>query len=275
LRRLYQLLIEPARDAGVMTGKDHLIVVPHAELHLLPFAALVPDAGKDHFLVERVTILTAPSASLWLRLTGRDDHSRSGTVLALAPRASVLPASQREVDGIAQLYGAGTTVLRGGAATREAFLARAPSSAVIHLASLGVLNRHNPLFSFVELAPHGPDDGRLAVTDVLALRLNARLVTLSACQTALGAGAHSDVPAGDEWVGFTSAFLRAGSRNVLASLWPVEDDPTASLMFSFYEALRAGAPVADALADAQRAAIRDPARADPIRWAGFVLTGAR
>jgi CHAT domain-containing protein len=46
-------------------------------------------------------------------------------------------------------------------------------------------------------------------------------------------------------------------------------------MFSFYEALRAGAPVADALAEAQRAAIRDSARADPIRWAGFVLTGAR
>jgi CHAT domain-containing protein len=275
LRRLYQLLIEPAKDAGAMTGKDRLIVVPHAELHLLPFAALISNAGKDHFLVERVTILTAPSASLWLRLTGRDDHSRSGTVLALAPRANVLPASQREVDGIERLYGAGTTVLRGGAATRDAFLARAPSSAVIHLASLGVLNRHNPLFSFVELAPHGPDDGRLAVTDVLALRLNARLVTLSACQTALGAGAHSDVPAGDEWVGFTSAFLRAGSRNVLASLWPVEDDPTASLMFSFYEALRAGAPVADALADAQRAAIRDPARTAPLRWAGFVLTGAR
>jgi CHAT domain-containing protein len=275
LRRLYDLLIAPADDAGALRGKDHLIVVPHAELHLLPFAALMPSPGKHHFLVERVTILTAPSASLWLRLTSRAGRTRAGPVLALAPRASVLPASRREVDGIERLYGAGTTVLRGGEATREALLARASSSAVIHLASLGVLNRHNPLFSFVELAAQGADHGRLAVTDVLALRLNARLVTLSACQTALGAGAMADVPAGDEWVGFTSAFLRAGAQDVLASLWPVEDDATATLMLSFYERFRSEPAAADALAEAQRAAIRDPARADPYRWAGFVVTGAR
>ena len=275
LRRLYALLIAPADDAGALRGKDHLIVVPHAELHLLPFAALMPSSGKHRFLVERLTILTAPSASLWLRLTRRAGETRTGPVLALAPRANVLPASQREVDGIERLYGERTTVLRGSGATRQALLARAPSSAVIHLASLGVLNRQNPLFSFVELSPQGEDDGRLAVTDVLALRLNARLVTLSACQTALGAGAIADVPAGDEWVGFTSAFLRAGAQDVLASLWPVEDDATTTLMISFYQEFQSGAPAADALAAAQRAAIQDPARAEPFRWAGFVMTGAR
>ena len=275
LRRLYELLIAPADDAGALRGKDHLIVVPHAELHLLPFAALMPGPGKHRFLVERATILTAPSASMWLRLSRRTGGTRAGPVLALAPRANVLPASRREVDGIERLYGAGTTVLRGNGATREALLAHAQSSGVIHLASLGVLNKHNPLFSFVELAPQGADDGRLAVTDVLALRLNARLVTLSACQTALGAGAMADVPAGDEWVGFTSAFLRAGAQDVLASLWPVEDDATATLMLSFYEKFQSNAAAADALAEAQRAAIRDPARADPFRWAGFVMTGAR
>jgi len=258
-----------------LKGKDHFIIVPHAELHLLPFAALVPTSGRNRFLIERATILIAPSASLWARLTRRPAGAQSESVLALAPRADVLPASRREVDGVEHLYGGNAAVFRGTAATREALLARARASAVIHLASLGVLNKHNPLFSFVELAPHGADDGRLAVTDVLALRLNARLVTLSACQTALGAGAMADVPAGDEWVGFTSAFLRAGARDVLASLWPVEDDATATLMISFYQGFRSGAPAADALALAQRAAIQDPARAEPFRWAGFVITGAR
>jgi len=275
LRRLYDLLIAPAEDAGALKGKDHFIIVPHAELHLLPFAALVPTSGRNRFLIERATILIAPSASLWARLTKRPAGAKSESVLALAPRADVLPASLREVDGVEHLYGGNAAVFRGTAATREALLARARASAVIHLASLGVLNKHNPLFSFVELAPHGTDDGRLAVTDVLALRLNARLVTLSACQTALGAGAMADVPAGDEWVGFTSAFLRAGARDVLASLWPVEDDATATLMISFYQGFRSGAPAADALALAQRAAIQDPARAEPFRWAGFVMTGAR
>ncbi|MDQ2767935.1 MAG: CHAT domain-containing protein, partial [Gemmatimonadota bacterium] len=84
-----------------------------------------------------------------------------------------------------------------------------------------------------------------------------------------------DVPAGDEWVGFTSAFLRAGAREVLATLWPVEDNATAELMTSFYRDFERGANPADALATAQRAALRDPARAAPFQWAGFVVTGAR
>ena len=152
---------------------------------------------------------------------------------------------------------------------------RAPESGIVHLASLGVLNKHNPLFSFVELVPNESDDGRLAVTDVLALQLDAKLVTLSARQTALGAGALADVPAGDEWVGFTSAFLRAGARDVLATLWPVEGNATATLMTSFYGDFQRGMNAADALAVAQRASLHDPARAAPFLWAGFVVTGAR
>ena len=70
-------------------------------------------------------------------------------------------------------------------------------------------------------------------------------------------------------------FLRAGARDVLASLWPVEDEATATLMTSFYGNFRSGANGANALAEAQRAAIRDPSRSAPLRWAGFVMTGAR
>jgi CHAT domain-containing protein/Tfp pilus assembly protein PilF len=275
LRRLYQLLVQPAEDAGFLRGKKRMVVIPHAELHFVPFSALITRQAGDHFLVEQSSILTAPSASMWLRLT-RSHRVQSGYgVLALAPRADVLPASRREVESIERLYESQSAILQGGAATREAFVKAAPSSDIIHLASLGVLNKQNPLFSFVELAPHGADAGRLAVTDVLALRLDARLVTLSACQTALGSGARADVPAGDDWVGFTSAFLRAGARDVLASLWPVEDEATATLMTSFYGNFHSGANAADALAEAQRAAIRDPSRSAPFRWAGFVMTGAR
>lgn len=275
LRKLHRLLVQPVEDAGFLRGRRRMIIVPYAELHFLPFGALVASGAGDHFLIERVTIVTAPSASLWLRLERRPPRSPHGRVLALAPRGDALPASRREVDAIASIYGANATVLREGAATRDAFVAGAPASSVIHLATLGVLNKHNPLFSFVELASHGADDGRLAVTDVLALRLNAQLITLSACQTALGAGAMADVPAGDDWVGFTSAFLRAGARDVMATLWPVEDDATATLMTDFYRAFETGVPAAEALARAQRAAIRDPSRAAPFRWAGFVVTGAR
>jgi len=275
LRRLYRLLVQPVADAGLLRGRSRLIVVPHAELHFLPFGALLAPGAGDHFLVENASIVTAPSASLWVRLTQRPSRTGTRRVLALAPRAEVLPASRREVDAIGAIYGDGATILRGKGATRRAFLSRASESSIVHLASLGVLNKHNPLFSFVELSPYETDDGRLAVTDVLALKLDASLVTLSACQTALGAGAIADVPAGDEWVGFTSAFLRAGARDVLATLWPVEDEATATLMTSFYRGFEAGLAPADALAAAQRASLRDPGRAAPFLWAGFVVTGAR
>jgi CHAT domain-containing protein len=99
-------------------------------------------------------------------------------------------------------------------------------------------------------------------------------VVLSACQTALGGGALGDVPPGDDWIGLVQAFLSAGSARVMATLWPVADRPTASLMASFYSRLRAGTPDDEALAEAQRDALRRPATRHPRHWAGFVITGA-
>ena len=72
----------------------------------------------------------------------------------------------------------------------------------------------NPLFSGVDLEAAGDEDGRLQVFEILGLSLGASLVTLSACDTALGAGELTDLPAGEELVGLTRAFLSAGSRHV-------------------------------------------------------------
>jgi CHAT domain-containing protein len=166
-------------------------------------------------------------------------------------------------------------VLVGNQASRRALLDAAPEQGIIHLATYGVLNKDNPLFSFVELMPRGGDDGRLEVHDVFGLRLQARLVVLSACQTALGAGALADVPPGDDWVGLVQAFLFAGASNVMATLWPVEDRATADLMTRFYTTLAAGQPEAEALAEAQRAVLRNPATAHPFYWAEFTLSGGR
>ena len=127
----------------------------------------------------------------------------------------------------------------------------------------------------MELAPNGSDDGRLEVHEVFALRLSARLLVLSACQTALGSGAVADVPPGEDWVGLVEGFLYAGAANVLATLWSVEDRATARLMSSFYRELASGRSESAALAEAQRAALKDPRTAHPFYWAGFVLSGGR
>ena len=273
LRRLYHVLVEPLERSGALQGARVLLIAPHAELHYLPFAALIGGGGEETFLVERYDIAYVPSASLWIRLGERNSAALSSGVLALAPRPDALPASRGEVNAIQAIHGAAATTLIGADATAAAFRERAPRAAIVHVATFGVLNAHNPLFSFVELAPGDGDDGHLAVHDVFGIDLHARLVVLSACQTALGSGATADVPAGDDWVGLVRAFLYAGADNVLATLWPVRDRSAAQLMGDFYESLTTRA-LPGALAAAQRAAIHDPRTASPTHWAAFTLTGA-
>ena len=145
---------------------------------------------------------------------------------------------------------------------------------VLHLATFGILNKANPLFSFVELgdSPEGP--GFLEAHEIYGLGLDARLVTLSACETALGSGGLWNVPPGDDWINLATAFLEAGVGTVQASLWQVEDLATAELMQEFYRHLTAGSTMEGALVEAQRSLLSNPDTAHPFFWAGFMIVGA-
>ena len=278
LRRLYQLLIAPLEDAGHLASARQLVIVPNGELHYLPFAALLRTRARDEFLIERYDIGYAPSASVWAQLGDRGPQSRTDEgdrVLALAPRSAALPGSLEEVEAIRRLYGSRATVLTDGKASERTLGETANRYDILHLATFGVLNQHNPLFSFIDLSRGGGDDGRLEVHEVFALSLRARLVVLSACQTALASGATADVPPGDDWVGLVRAFLGAGARNVIATLWAVEDQSTARVMERLHQKLRAGESEVTALSAAQRESLRNPGTAGPFHWAGFVLVGGR
>jgi len=275
LTQLNQDLIAPIESAGLLAGKRRLIIAPHAELHYLPFAALLAGQGQGRFLIERYQVIVTPSASVWLALGARPSARATGGVLAMAPRPDVLPASHAEVAAIAGLGGGDTRILVGSAATEAAFRREAPNRRVIHLATYGVLNKQNPLFSFVELAPDLGDDGELEVHEVFGLHLAADLVVLSACQTGLGSGALSDMPAGDDWIGLARAFLSAGAGRVIATLWPVQDQASAALMERFYQRYALDPDPERALAMAQRALLANPATASPYYWAGFEVVGGR
>jgi len=112
----------------------------------------------------------------------------------------------------------------------------------------------------------------MEVHEILGLKLNANLVTLSACDTALGSGYFADVPAGDDLIGLTRAFLYAGAPSVLASLWEVNDRSAVRLMQSFYRRL-GNANKAAALAQTQRELKGRGAYRHPYYWSGFVLVG--
>jgi CHAT domain-containing protein len=277
LRQLHRDLIAPIEASGLLRGKTRLILVPHAELHYLPFAALLSGEGREgeQFLVQRFQVMVTPSASVWLALGARHRGHSTASVLAFAPRPDALPASRQEVATIGQFAGADARVVVGSAATEAVFRREAPTRSVIHLATFGVLNKQNPLFSFVELAPDGGNDGRLEVHEVFGLRLAADLVVLSACQTGLGSGALTDVPAGDDWIGLARGFLSAGAARVMATLWPVQDRASAALMERFYKGYAVGADPGRALAAAQRSLLAIPATASPYYWAGFEVVGGR
>jgi CHAT domain-containing protein/tetratricopeptide (TPR) repeat protein len=266
-------LVTPLEHAGLLRGKSRLLIVPHRELHYLPFAALREPGPSGRFLVQRYEIATVASGAAWLEILERPTPSTTNSLLALAPRPGDLPGSRAEIRAIADLYGTDAEVVLGKRATREAFAAAAPEHSILHLASRGVLNRYNPRFSYIELAPGGRTEGRLELYDVARLSLHARLVVLSACQTGLSSGRLADVPAGGDWVGLVQAFESAGARRVLATLWAVDDQATAQLMKRFYTALRAGETESGALAVAQRGALAAEGTRPPFYWAAFVIDG--
>ena len=112
-------------------------------------------------------------------------------------------------------------------------------------------------------------DGFLLLNDIYNLDLDADLVVLSACRTALGQEIR-----GEGLIGLTRGFMYAGAARVLASLWSVEDRATAGLMESFYRGmLRQGLSPAAALRRAQLEIARQPGRKSPYYWAGFSLQG--
>jgi CHAT domain-containing protein len=110
------------------------------------------------------------------------------------------------------------------------------------------------------------------MAEIMRLKLNADLVTLSACRTGLG-----KLVNGEGVLGLTRAFLYAGTRSVLASLWNVNDIATAELMTAFYRNLRLDLSKDEALRRAKLEQLdgKQPAWHHPYFWASFVLIGER
>jgi CHAT domain-containing protein/Tfp pilus assembly protein PilF len=269
---LYKTLIEPIEAAGWLRDVNRLYLVPHATLHYLPFAALLRRPGnRGKVLIDDFTLAYLPAAAT---LVYRDDPRRTTrSVLALAPANTRLMYARQESQDISNFFPQQHKVLVGSQASESSFKRLAGQYDVIHLATHGYFNKLNPLLSGIMLEPDAQEDGRMEVHEILGLKLNANLVTLSACDTALGSGYFAEVPAGDDFIGLTRAFLFAGTPSVLASLWEVNDRSAVTLMHSFYDHLRQS-DKATSLAGAQRKMRRSSGTyKHPYYWSSFVLVG--
>jgi CHAT domain-containing protein len=267
-RKMYSLLVGPVEKA--LAGNRELIVVPDGVLAYVPFETLTGDGP----LVAKFAIAYAPSASALAGLRTRAGAGVGGTLLALGdpvygPAAGLakLPNTRGEVTAIGALFGAGERRIYLGAEAKVGQLKGADLLGVryLHVAAHGVLDEEAPGRSGVVLS-----DGVLEVPEILRLRMRAEMVTLSACQTGLG-----KVLAGEGVMGLSRAFLFAGARSVVVSLWNVNDAATAELMKAFYGNLKRGVGAAEALRLAKLGLANGAQRAwrHPYFWAGFVFVG--
>jgi len=262
-RELHARLFAPL--AGRLATRK-VVIVAHGPLHYLPFNAL---HDGSTWLVNRHDLRFLPSASVLPFLRARTEP-KAGEILALGnpdrgdPRYD-LAFAQAEVAAITRGR-PGSKALVRQEASESAFRDLAAGFRYVHFATHGEFNADAPLKSTLLLAKEPQGDGLLTVDKLYSLRLDADLVTLSACETGLGR-----IASGDDVVGLTRGFLYAGSRSIVASLWQVDDAATAHLMTRFYDRL-GRMDKREALRQAQ---VETMARyPHPFFWAAFQLTGS-
>ncbi|NHN36235.1 CHAT domain-containing protein [Pseudomaricurvus alcaniphilus] len=268
IAHLSRLLIEPIAESLPATNDANLLIVPHGPLYLLPFALL----GADRPLLQSYNLYYAPS--LTVALQSRPDRTTTdkalvvGNPLMPSPSLNPLPGAEQEAREIARLLG--VRPLLGAAADESAVRRRLGTAAIVHLATHGVLGTlagapPGSAPGMLALAPGSDHDGWLTPGEIVDIPLAAELVVLSACDTAQGR------LGGDGVQGLSRAFLAAGARHLLASLWKVPDAHTRELMVAFYRHYLAGHEPAAALRQAQLAL--QAKYQDPYYWAAFIALG--
>jgi len=248
------LLVTPR--AAPTAPKLHPVIVAAPETGALPMTS---DDPRGLYIPIRGMYI--PIRGLYIPIRGDDGVDAALTTLASVP----LPGAKAEGLALQQRL-PGAQLLTGVSATKAQVQQAAKTASILHIATHGYADPEEPNHSGLLLAGTGTKKyATLTAQEVYGWRLNATLVTLSACQTALG-----KTVAGEGVLGLSRAFLCAGADTVVCTLWPVADQSTATLMTRFYDDLQLGASVPTALANAQRALLANDATKLPYYWAGVI-----
>ena len=250
------------RDSGRPAKRVAIIADP-------VFSADDPRVNRQ--AVGRTASARQPAASL---ATAAGDVLRSGADLGVSSFRR-LRFSREEAQTIASLTQAHERLQAVGfeASRATALTTDLTQFGIVHFSTHGLLNNTHPELSGLVLSLYDargqPQDGFLRLHDIYTLRLNADLVVLSACETALGREIR-----GEGLIGLARGFMYAGASRVVASLWNVEDQATAALMKEFYQGmLVSGQSPAAALRAAQLSLWRGKRWRTPYYWGAFVLQG--
>ena len=276
LSALYSYVIAPILD---LIDGDEIIIVPDGPLWLAPFAALLNPFSK--YLCESFKVRLIPSlTSLRIIAYCSKFHSTSGALIVGDPDMSEvtnsqgdqileqLPFARQEAQMIGQILN--TVPLTGKLATKCEVLKQICSVAVVHIAAHGHMETGE-----IALSPNperrsqipAEEDYILTMTDVMSVKLRAKLVVLSCCHSGRGEIKAEGV------VGIARAFIGAGARSVLVSLWAIDDEATLEFMKSFYHNLVEGRSASESLNHAMKC-LKDSEKFSNVRyWAPFTLIG--
>jgi len=262
---LYRDLIAPAAEQ--LRDKSTLVIAPDSVLWQLPFQAL--ESSTDHYLLQDRVVFYTPSFSVLHEMQKLHESRKLAQPSLLAVEAAQLPSSQREVDGLRQVYGPEKIkIFQAADADEDRIKREAPNYQVLHLAAHGVFENRNPMNSYLVLAKAGkPESGVLEARTMMDLDLRADMVVLSGCETGRG-----NSGTGEGLLGMSWALFIAGSPTTVASQWKVESDSTSELMVDFHRNLHR-VTKAKALQEAALEVMKKPEYRHPFYWSGFVLMG--
>jgi tetratricopeptide (TPR) repeat protein len=238
-----------------LIGADLIYFIPHGLIHYVPLHAL--EINRE-CLIEQYPVAYCHSASI-LKFCLHKGTTKLETCLSFGVDF------EEEAVAIANLFKTNNQneTLRLGRNATKRSLNSAIQADILHFSCHGVFDSVDPLSSGIKLY-----DGILTVSDIFNLKLNAELVTLSACKTGLNKRS-----GGDELIGLTRAFMYAGTPSVIVGLWSVDSKATQLLMVDFYNRLKSGKEKAVALQEAQKNLLHDQRYAHPYYWAPFLLVG--
>ncbi|MEM7037890.1 MAG: CHAT domain-containing protein, partial [Bacteroidota bacterium] len=259
-------------------------VIPDGVLSFIPFDVLLsepptqPLSFRQHaYLIHRFQFCYSLSATLHHQLSQTKSQPAPNSTLVVAPTFSAstrfkhLRHNAEEARNIQQAMGG--ELLEGVAATAAAFRKKAADFRILHIASHAKSDDQNGDSSYIAFSTSGSTSSDsttdfLYARDLYGIPLNADLVVLSACETALG-----EWQTGEGIQGLNRACMYAGAKSTVTSLWQVDDTRSSGLMAEFYAGLRAGLSKDAALRDAKRAYLKSESPAHPYYWASFVQIG--
>jgi CHAT domain-containing protein len=282
-RNLYKLLI-PKRIPSKATD---LIIIPTGRMSIIPFETLLTnntkttDYQKLPYLLKKYSVRYEFSTGLVLQKQQQPSSTAISSVLLCAPvsfsekdRLDELPGTETEVNGIANLFKSknieSQILLKNQASETEIKSGSLKDYSLVHFATHGIVDENNPELSRIYLQNSSEtDDGSLFAGEIYNLKLQADLVTLSACQTGLG-----KISKGEGVIGLSRALVYAGAKSLIVSFWSVADESTSELMTDFYRELlqNPAAGYSEDLRNAKMNLLKGKYSA-PYYWAPFILIG--